>query len=458
MKSLLGTSMDEALALLQHFRWDKEKLLDDYFSAGDKVREDVGLGQSIPPFPSASGGGGGVISCRICYDEAVPLSESYALDCGHHFCLDCYRGYLQAQLTEGPLCILTHCPEHKCKLLVPRSVFEHLLSSVDLARYDEFLLRNYINNSKYMRHCPAPRCDKVAIGQGVVTIFCSCGTTFCFKCGEDAHEPCSCAQLIDWAAKCRNESETANWILANTRKCPACQTRIEKNQGCNHMTCRICKHEFCWICMGSWTEHGQNTGGFYKCNRFTALETNSSASEAARAKAELDRYLHYYQRYHGHDQGLQYAQKRLEKIDQILTSPSSSSSSGVPSSSYADVQFLKSAAELVITCRRVLKYTYVLGYFLPDNTPEKQLYEYHQEMLEKNTERLQEMLEKPSESLDQAQVVNLTRVTERFMGSLLQSMTGGVVRLDEANIAKFQTSLPQQSMVSSSAKSRQAAV
>ena len=42
----------------------------------------------------------------------------------------------------------------------------------------------------------------------------------------------------------------ANWILANTRKCPNCNTRIEKNQGCNHMTCRLCKHEFCWTCMG----------------------------------------------------------------------------------------------------------------------------------------------------------------------------------------------------------------
>ena len=45
-------------------------------------------------------------------------------------------------------------------------------------------------------------------------------------------------------------SETANWILANTKKCPMCNSRIEKNQGCNHMNCKICKHEFCWICMG----------------------------------------------------------------------------------------------------------------------------------------------------------------------------------------------------------------
>lgn len=47
----------------------------------------------------------------------------------------------------------------------------------------------------------------------------------------------------------------------------------------------------------------------------------------------------------------------------------------------------------MIECRRVLKYTYVMGYFLEDGSPEKQLFEHHQEMLEKNTERLHEFTE-----------------------------------------------------------------
>ena len=27
-----------------------------------------------------------------------------------------------------------------------------------------------------------------------------------------------------------------------------CKTRIEKNLSCNHMTCFLCKYEFCWAC------------------------------------------------------------------------------------------------------------------------------------------------------------------------------------------------------------------
>ncbi len=31
-------------------------------------------------------------------------------------------------------------------------------------------------------------------------------------------------------------------------KCPKCETPIEKDEGCNHMSCTVCGHYFCWIC------------------------------------------------------------------------------------------------------------------------------------------------------------------------------------------------------------------
>ena len=42
----------------------------------------------------------------------------------------------------------------------------------------------------------------------------------------------------------------------------SCHKPIEKNKGCNHMTCSQCRHEFCWICMGPWRQHGSSTGVF----------------------------------------------------------------------------------------------------------------------------------------------------------------------------------------------------
>lgn len=52
------------------------------------------------------------------------------------------------------------------------------------------------------------------------------------------------------------------------------------------------------------------------------------------------------------------------------------------------------AAEQVIKCRQVLKYTYVHGYYLT-NTLERNLFEHLQEMLEKHTEHLHGLVETP---------------------------------------------------------------
>lgn len=47
--------------------------------------------------------------------------------------------------------------------------------------------------------------------------------------------------------------------------------------------------------MGDWGEHGSTTGGYYKCNKYEAKDGDGD-NDVAKAKAELDRYLHYYKR------------------------------------------------------------------------------------------------------------------------------------------------------------------
>jgi hypothetical protein len=34
--------------------------------------------------------------------------------------------------------------------------------------------------------------------------------------------------------------------------CPMCRTKIIKSEGCDHMTCRYCSYEFCYICGGDY--------------------------------------------------------------------------------------------------------------------------------------------------------------------------------------------------------------
>jgi len=151
--------------------------------------------------------------------------------------------------------VLAPCPEQECATSVPLKLWEQLLDQERFERLRRFRLENFVTSSKDLRWCPGAGCNKIVrSGAACTSVKCTvanggCGAAFCVRCGEEAHQPAGCPALAEWAEKCQNESETANWILANTKRCPKCQTRIEKNQGCNHMSCSQCKYEFCWMCM-----------------------------------------------------------------------------------------------------------------------------------------------------------------------------------------------------------------
>jgi len=127
-----------------------------------------------------------------------------------------------------------------------------------------------VEDNPSVRWCPAPGCGNAINVLDVVkgTIACSCGFRFCFTCRDEAHTPATCDQNKLWMAKCRDDSETSHWIYANTQDCPKCKSAIEKNGGCNHMTCKVCSHEYCWVCKRDWKGHND----YYSCNKFKKEE------------------------------------------------------------------------------------------------------------------------------------------------------------------------------------------
>ncbi|ETW04230.1 hypothetical protein H310_04567 [Aphanomyces invadans] len=413
--SVLSLPKPKASLLLRYFFWDKEKLMDRYCSDPEGVSQAAGAlstGQEEESKDVKR-------RCAICCEDET--SQLVALGCKHFFCVDCWVPYLKIKIQEGPGCITTTCPQHGCSERVSDAIFQKLLPAADYARFQEYLLRSFVDINKTVKWCPAPGCDKaIASSGGLSTVSCVCGCLFCLRCGDEAHMPVSCEQLATWLEKCRNESETANWILANTKKCPKCAIRIEKNQGCNHMTCRSCKYEFCWTCMDVWSNHNANTGGYYKCNRYDP-DTVPSDTDAARAKAELDRYLHYYQRFANHAEAGKFAARKREETDRRMAEFEAEANG-----SYMDVGFLNAAIDTMISCRRVLKFSYVYAYYLPQGK-EKDLFEHLQEDLEKNTEHLTGLAEKPLDKVDRSDVINYTRVTENFLKNILGDVDNGLL-------------------------------
>ncbi len=270
--------------LLRYTRWNKEKLVSAYLERPDAVLEAAGLG------PESAGSRRIMVvhgfMCDICCEDEPGL-ETFAMICGHRYCVDCYRRYLGQKIKEEGEAARIECPSDGCHRIVDSKSLDLLLTDdlVDrcvflilalfvlltlTCRYRTLLIRTFVDDKENLKWCPAPNCEfalecgvrKKDLHRIVPTVHCHCKHNFCFGCNLSDHLPAPCSLVKRWLKKCEDDSETANWISANTKECPKCQSTIEKNGGCNHMTCRKCKHEFCWMCMGLWSEHGTS---WYEC-------------------------------------------------------------------------------------------------------------------------------------------------------------------------------------------------
>lgn len=95
------------------------------------------------------------------------------------------------------------------------------------------------------------------------TIECeSCGALQCWSCSESAPHPgMPCGLVSRWQSQggtllAPRVDESEDAILRLTKACPRCGVRVQKNEGCQHMTCRTrdgragCGYEWCWQCLG----------------------------------------------------------------------------------------------------------------------------------------------------------------------------------------------------------------
>jgi ariadne-1 len=283
-----------------------------------------------------------------------------------------------------------------------------------MPRYHELLTRTFVDDKDNLKWCPAPNCVYAVdckvksreLSRIVPTVQCNCGHGFCFGCAHTDHQPAPCALVKKWLKKCEDDSETANWISANTKECPKCASTIEKNGGCNHMTCRKCRNEFCWMCMGVWSEHGTS---WYNCNRFEEKSGHDARDAQAKSRQSLERYLHYYNRYANHEQSA-----KLDKDIYLKTEKKMTQLQTAAGMSWIEVQFLEAASQALQRCRQTLKWTYAFAFYLARNN-KTEIFEDNQKDLEMAVENLSEMFEKPVDALRELrnEMVNKTSYCDR---------------------------------------------
>jgi ariadne-1 len=365
---VLGKNEDEVITLLQSYKWNAERLMEDYMDDPDGVSSKAGL--------SSAGGSAvheaglmthpkGSFSCDICCEDK---EESYQLRCGHYYCIDCYRRYIDERIAKGNV---IKCPS--CDLALTPADIDIIIGNNGSNKLLQNSMKEYVERHANYKWCPSPDCREIVEvlhtsdvtslveERKVPVVTCGAGHQFCFHCGYESHLPSPCYVTKSWIRKCKDDSETVKWITSNTKNCPKCDTAIEKNGGCNHMTCKKCAYEFCWICLGDWRKHSNQ---FYQCNRYHDLppEKLKAAKDSQKlqevANRSLKRYLHYYGFFNIHETSTRLDSQRCNVVESLVRALQEGA--GI---SWIEAQFLVESANKLLCGRRILKWTYPFAFY-----------------------------------------------------------------------------------------------
>jgi len=196
-------------------------------------------------------------SCMSIFDdEEDDLSQSIKLPCGCRGCLGCIVSWVNLQVKEPSYvqkekisCIVSSCK----KPFKLQDIRTHLRQE-DHETINDSLLQVYLTNAKDISSCPTQGCQYA----GVYNPSFDCTEALqCGLCNTEWKQPTmkltERIMLLVFTLQGLREVFSSLRKFIMTKKCPMCNTRIEKNGGCDHMTCR-CGHNFCWIC-GKYPNH-----------------------------------------------------------------------------------------------------------------------------------------------------------------------------------------------------------
>lgn len=462
----------EMLVMLQNKRWQPDEVALAFYEDPERLYRECGLPYPFDP-KSYQLKSTKDFDCFICA-ESYPEVLTYNMGCGHQYCVECYATYIGVELPHGNL---IKCMSDDCQLTIPHTDAEAILAAGDdhssgvkpgetplaenrvLLHHAKMVIAK--DRTRY-KWCPAIDCRNfVEIVEGEVdprrddpknttvpVVKCLDGHEYCFRCIYENHLPCPCWITARWIKKCEDDSETANWIEANTHNCPGCGGAIEKNGGCNHMVCRTCKREFCWICHEEWLSHTN----YYKCNRYRAEEPDRE--EQRNAKRELlNRYLHFYKRFSIHELSMKGDRKTVEQVETIarLYMEDVAAKDSTLALSWNDIQFLPDAIRALTNGRKTLKWTYAFAYYL-DETNFSHIFEDNQNYLNQTVEELLGIFEKIVDKKNKvmvkatttridtilslkSQIINLSSLIQSRQRSLIayaqENLESGLLKFDQ---------------------------
>ena len=184
------------------------------------------------------------IECEVCNEMFIVNKDNKVEKCGHAFCSNCWYDFLSIKIKENKLASIK-CLDYICKEKLKDEFIINLLNSdFDLIKkYKRYKLELEIINDPNKKLCPYPNCDSYLELKQILNkdVKCKNNHAFCFVCLKSPHGKLPCNGNLD---KSIEEYAMNNFV----KKCPKCSIIIEKNDGCNHITCTKCGYQWCWLC------------------------------------------------------------------------------------------------------------------------------------------------------------------------------------------------------------------
>ncbi len=215
--------------------------------------------------------------CEACFCTPQEAnSKPYRLAaCGHFFCIACLTDHVKESGSSKKFPITCPGCDESIMLCDIKTIYSNEDERQELyaAGLDAYVGSNADGDIKF---CPGPDCCMVfkKIENGGTVKCEECGYRYCSGCGEKPHPhdmTCKAFQI----SKKKTEGDVEKWLKTtnqDAKQCPACKAVIEKNLGCNHMTCPRCKKHLCWKCLKVFNSaqdcytHLRNAHGGYSDN------------------------------------------------------------------------------------------------------------------------------------------------------------------------------------------------
>lgn len=212
--------------------------------------------------------------CQSCL-ERLPMTEFPAppddAECTHRegsFCTICFEQHIIASVDNSPLDQIP-CPEPGCTASLS---YEQMRLRAPLRIFHRYSV--YINETALVRmpgylECSSATCENAFIvgpaEQPRPHIRCSlCRQRTCVTCRTPWHPGLSHQENMEnlqrqeeqraAARRADQDVQSEELVQRISKICPneVCGARIQRNGGCDHMTCQRCTHQFCWRCLSPW--------------------------------------------------------------------------------------------------------------------------------------------------------------------------------------------------------------